>query len=225
MAKNGTETRERLVETALRLFREEGFQATTMRRIATEAGVSLGNAYYYFEGKDDLVHELYLVVRRDHQDRALPLLCDGAAIDDNLRVVFHAGLDGMAPFHGFGATLVQTALRPTSPMSPFHESSAVPREMAIELMDAVVARSRHRASAALRQRLPGLLWLAYMGITLHWVLDTSPEQRRTRTLVDGVVPMIAKAINLSRVPVARGLVDDVITLMDKLVAPAAQVTP
>jgi AcrR family transcriptional regulator len=28
-----------------------------MRRIVTEAGVSLGNACYYFASKDDLVHE------------------------------------------------------------------------------------------------------------------------------------------------------------------------
>ncbi|MCW0194280.1 MAG: TetR/AcrR family transcriptional regulator, partial [Rhodococcus sp.] len=39
MSSRGIETRERLVETALRLFRDEGFAATTMRKIATEAGV------------------------------------------------------------------------------------------------------------------------------------------------------------------------------------------
>lgn len=225
MAKNGTETRERLVETALRLFRDEGYQATTMRRIATEAGVSLGNAYYYFEGKEDLVRELYLVVQRDLREKALPLLVDGAPIDDNLRVLIHAGLDVVTPFHGFGATLLQTALRPTSATSPFSESSSDAREMAIDLMRAVVSRSRHRSSAALRERLPVLLWMAYLGITLHWVLDTSPEQRRTRTLVDGVVPMVAKAVNLSRVPVARGLVDDVVRLMDKLVPTPAPALP
>ena len=65
-----SETRDKLVEVALRLFREEGFQATTMRRIADEAGVSLGNAYYYFAGKDELVNELYVVIQRDHRERA-----------------------------------------------------------------------------------------------------------------------------------------------------------
>ena len=52
-------TREVLVETALRLFRERGYEKTTMRLIATEAGVSQGNAYYYFDGKDAFVQELY----------------------------------------------------------------------------------------------------------------------------------------------------------------------
>ena len=77
MAERGELTRQKLIDTALRLFRDDGYHATTMRRIATEAGVSLGNAYYYFASKDDLVHELYRRVQRDHRDRACP--CSGPA--------------------------------------------------------------------------------------------------------------------------------------------------
>ena len=44
--------------TALRLFRERGYAATTMRAIAQEAGVATGNAYYHFASKDHLVQEL-----------------------------------------------------------------------------------------------------------------------------------------------------------------------
>ena len=51
--------------TALRLFRERGYAATTMRAIAQEAGVATGNAYYHFASKDHLVQELYLDVTRE----------------------------------------------------------------------------------------------------------------------------------------------------------------
>jgi AcrR family transcriptional regulator len=44
----GEQTRELILSTALRLFAEQGYGKTTMRAIATEAGVSVGNAYYYF---------------------------------------------------------------------------------------------------------------------------------------------------------------------------------
>jgi AcrR family transcriptional regulator len=44
----GEQTRRVIAEAALRLFREHGYEATTMRAIATEAGVATGNAYYYF---------------------------------------------------------------------------------------------------------------------------------------------------------------------------------
>jgi AcrR family transcriptional regulator len=44
----GEQTRRAIAEAALRLFREQGYEATTMRAIAKEAGVATGNAYYYF---------------------------------------------------------------------------------------------------------------------------------------------------------------------------------
>lgn len=213
MAERGTETRTRLVETALRLFRTEGFQATTMRRIASETGVSLGNAYYYFDSKDDLVHELYLSVQREHRDRALPLLRPGAPLAANLRVVLHTGLDAMAGYHDFGAAFVQTALPAASRTSPFSAESTPARDQAIDLMTHAVSLSQHRPTKALQERLPTLLWLTYLGVTLHWVADSSPRQVRTRRLVDGVSPIVGKAVGLSRLPVARGLVDDVLRLM------------
>lgn len=216
MAARGVETRERLVETALRLFRDVGFQATTMRRIADEAGVSLGNAYYYFASKDELVHELYLTIQREHRVRVLPMLRQGAPLEDNLRIVLHAGLDVMTPYHGFGASFVQTALPTSSRTSPFSTESGDARAMAVDLMRLAIDASNQRVSSALSPELPTLLWLVYLAVTLQWVADSSLEQRRTRVLVDGVVPIIAKAITMSRLPMARGMVQDVLALMSAL---------
>src|SRR3954469_23490284 len=61
------QTRELIVETALRLFRERGFEATTMRAIAAEAGVSVGNAYYYFSSKEQLVQAYYDRAQAAHE--------------------------------------------------------------------------------------------------------------------------------------------------------------
>ncbi len=46
------QTRALILETAMRLFQERGYEKTTMRAIAAEAGVSVGNAYYYFSAKE-----------------------------------------------------------------------------------------------------------------------------------------------------------------------------
>lgn len=225
MNDRGAETREKLIETALGLFRTEGYQRTTMRRIASEAGVSLGNAYYYFSGKDELVTELYLSVQRDHRARALPLLRDGAPLATNLRVALHTGLDAMSGYHGFGAAFVQAALPLTSPSSPFSDESSEARTMATDLMEHVVSVSQHRASKTLRDRLPHLLWLTYLGVTLHWVIDPSDRQVRTRRLVDGIAPIVGKAVGLSRLPVARGLVEDVDRLIAVVDTTPADATP
>lgn len=220
MGERGAETRERLVETALRLFRQDGYQATTMRRIATEAGVSLGNAYYYFASKDDLVHELYLVVQREHRELARPRIRRGGTLTENLRAVLHAGIDVMAPYQDFGSSFLAVALPPSSRTSPFSADSAAAREQAIGLMREAVTSSRGRPAGPLLERLPTLLWLAYLGVTLHWVTDASPEQARTRRLIDGVTPIISRLVGLARLPGGRRLVADVGRVMDLVGAPA-----
>ncbi len=52
-----------------------------------------------------------------------------------------------------------------------------------------------------------------MGVVLFWVYDASAEQRRTRLLVASIVPIVDRLVKLSRLPVARGLVDDVVGLL------------
>ncbi|MFI5430045.1 hypothetical protein [Aeromicrobium sp. UC242_57] len=60
------------------------------------------------------------------------------------------------------------------------------------------------------QKLPELLWLAQMGVVLFWVHDTSEGQERTRQLVRQVVPVLDRALRLTRLPGVRGLVDDIV---------------
>jgi AcrR family transcriptional regulator len=52
-------------ETALRLFTRQGFHGTSMRDIAREAGISLGNIYNYYPTKE----ALYVSLVRRYRDR------------------------------------------------------------------------------------------------------------------------------------------------------------
>ncbi|EMD27674.1 TetR/AcrR family transcriptional regulator [Amycolatopsis azurea] len=45
-----TTTRERMIETAMTLFRREGYQATSWRRLVEQAGTPWGSAYHHFPG-------------------------------------------------------------------------------------------------------------------------------------------------------------------------------
>ena len=222
MAQKSEQTRQVVLDTALRLFRQEGYAATTMRRIATEAGLSPSNAYYYFSGKDELVQELYRQLQVEHRQAAAPGIEPGARLEVNLAHVLHRGLDTNAPYHAFGSTLLASALAPGSPVNPFGPDQAEAREAATGLMAEVVRASSGVPGGALGERLPHLLWLAYMGVTLFWVLDTSEEQRRTRVLVDGAAPLISRVLRLSRLPVGRGLTEDALGLMDRLTTGAEQ---
>ena len=48
-----------ILDSALVLFRETGFDKTTMRDIAAKAGVATGAAYYYYPSKDSVVLAFY----------------------------------------------------------------------------------------------------------------------------------------------------------------------
>lgn len=62
-----TSRREQLVETALKLFYQEGFHATGIDRILAEAGVAKMTMYKYFKSKDELI--LAVLRRRDETFR------------------------------------------------------------------------------------------------------------------------------------------------------------
>ncbi len=51
-------TREKILETAERLFAERGFEATSLRHITTEAGVNLAAVNYHFGSKEGLLREV-----------------------------------------------------------------------------------------------------------------------------------------------------------------------
>lgn len=53
-----SERREHLVRLAAELFAEKGFQATTVRNIADEAGILSGSLYHHFDSKESIVDEI-----------------------------------------------------------------------------------------------------------------------------------------------------------------------
>jgi len=199
--------------TALRLFRERGYAATTMRAIAQEAGVATGNAYYHFASKDHLVQELYLDVTREQAIGARRVLAEGGDLTARLRGVMLAAVDAFAEYHAFGAEFVTVAIRPGSAASPFSAESSESRELSQAVFRELVEGASPAVPTGLRAELPELLWLAQLGVTLFWVYDASPGQRRTRTLVEGVAPLIGRLVRLSRLPVLRGASEDVLALV------------
>src|SRR5688500_12978292 len=119
----GEQTRARILETALTLFRERGYEETTMRAIAEQAGVALGSAYYYFRSKEQLIHACYGRTHRRHRAACRPILGRERHLRARLRGVMHAKLATIEPYHQFAGLLFKSAADPQSPLNPFSPES------------------------------------------------------------------------------------------------------
>ena len=210
------QTRSAIVEAALRLFRERGYDASTMRAIASAAGVSTGNAYYYFSSKEDLIQEFYLRNHAQHDAACRDLLDGDHEFAARLRGTVRSLIDVLNPYHAFAATFYKNAAEPTSPLSPFSKESSPARDASIALYREVVDGSSAGIDRELRTELPELLWLYSLGVVLFWVYDTSPSQARTYRLIDATVPLVDRLISLARVPVLRGTTRELVALIQEL---------
>src|ERR1041384_4616719 len=92
------EMRERILETADRLFYEQGIRAVGVDTVAAEAGISKRTLYNYFPSKDDLI-----VAYLSRRFRTVPLTGDPPAAQileqfDRLERAFASGRFRGCPF-------------------------------------------------------------------------------------------------------------------------------
>jgi AcrR family transcriptional regulator len=205
-AQKSEHTRTLILETALRLFEERGYDKTTMRAIAQEAGVSVGNAYYYFASKEHLVQGFYDRLAAEHEAAVQPVLAGEKDLGVRIRGVLLSWLDVAEQYHRFAAQFFKNAADPDSPLSPFSQDSVAAREAAISIHERCLAGSSTKSDPELAGILPQLMWLMQMGLVLFWVYDRTEGVERSRRLVERTAPIAARAIALSRFRVLRPLV-------------------
>ena len=212
----GDQTKALILETALEIFHERGYEQTTMRAIARKANLSLGNAYYYFHSKEHLIQAFYHRTHEQHLAASLPALEKERTLKNRLLTVMRLKVETIEPYHEFAAALFKTAANPTSPLNPFSDESDPVRKESIDLFAQVVDSSNTSVPKDLRAELPYLLWVYHMGIILFWIHDRSPKHRRTYRLIDHTVDLVAKLITLAANPLMRPLRKQALKLIDEL---------
>jgi AcrR family transcriptional regulator len=208
-----------IVDTAVRLFREQGYEKTTMRAIATEAGLSVGNAYYYFPSKDHLVQEFYALIQREHRAAVAGTLEKETEFGPRLRGVLLTLVDVMGPYHAFAGKFIKVAADPDSPLSPFSAESEPARQLSLAIFHELVDGMTTKVDEELRADLPDLLWFVQMAVTLFWVHDRSDGQAKTRLLIERAVPLADRLAALSRLRVLRGVTREGLALYRMLRTP------
>jgi len=212
----GDQTKALILETALEMFRERGYDNTTMRAVAEKAGVSLGNAYYYFRSKEYLIQAFYQRLHDSHVEVALPALEDEKTLKARLLTAMRTKIDTMKPYHQFAGVLFKTAANPESPLNPFANDSDPVRRQSIQLFEKVLEGVTTRIPTDLRAELPYLLWVYSMGIVLFWIHDSSPKHRRTYRMIDHTVDLLDKLIHLASNPFMRPLRKQALRMVNEI---------
>jgi AcrR family transcriptional regulator len=212
----GERTRAQILETALDLFRERGYEETTMRAIAERAEVSVGNAYYYFRSKEHLIQAFYEQSHLDHLAACREVLARERGLRERLAGVLRAKLDTSEPYHRFAGVLFKTAADPASPLNPFSPESEPVRRQAIELFAEVVSGADSRLTPELTAALPNLLWTYQMGIILFWIHDASPGCARSYRLMERSVKLVLRLISLFQFPLLRPFLKELLGLVGEL---------
>lgn len=198
----GKDTQQKILDAALELFRERGFEEATMRDVAASAGVATGLAYYYFKSKDAIVLAFY---QRAKEDLAAEL--EAAQKDKRLaprlRALIQAKFNYFKPNRRFLGALMAHAADASSPLSPFGEPSRDIRKFDLSHFERALVETKTRVPDDLAPHIAKILWFYQMGLLLFWIYDKSPQQRRSRDLLDKSLDIVVMLIKLSSLPLLK----------------------
>ena len=211
-------TRRTILESAMSLILEEGYEKATMRSIAKAAGLSAGAAYYYFPSKEHIVQQYYEEGYDDQVKASRAILATERKLAPRLAGVLRVHMEVAAPYHEVSRALFATAADPAHPISPFSAESKELRDRHIALFEELLGGTSDSLSGLpkkFRERLPELLWLYKMGIILYWVHDRSPGQRKTFGLIEVSARLVARVIGAAKLPGVKTLANRGVDMYDE----------
>jgi AcrR family transcriptional regulator len=172
-------TRLRIVESALDLFKNGGFEATTTRDIARRAGIATGTLFNYFETKDTILAHLagdaLAKARATFARQAIE-----ADLEEELFALIAAELRQLRPYRKFLTALLETQLSPL--VASKHAGSDESLRVAhLETMGGI---ARKHGVVELSPLALQIYWTLYTGVLAFWSADTSPKQEDTLALLD-----------------------------------------
>jgi AcrR family transcriptional regulator len=194
------ETRERILNAALTLFHKRGFDASTMRDVAEEAGVATGAAYYYFPSKDAIIMDFYRRSSMEMQPKIEAALKQANGLERRLRELIRVKFLHFAPNRGVLRALLRNGADPKHPLSPFSPQTNEIRNIDIGWFRRILVDCGVRIPRDLEPHLPGVLWFFQMGVIFFWVIDESPNQARSSRLLDLAAKSVTSLIRISALP-------------------------
>jgi len=208
------DTRRKIYEAAMEMFREKGFEETTMRDIAAKAGVALGGTYYYFSSKDAIVLAFYHEMQQASTSAVSDALAEKQKLKDRIHAVLDERIKLLEPNRKFCAALFRHAPDGSDPLSPFSQETLLIRDAAIAQMKTAMDGGDVKIPPDLKPRLPHLLWLYQMALIMFWLYDRSLNQEKTQKLKDKSLGLLVNLLRVSSLPLMKPLRKTVLELVE-----------
>jgi AcrR family transcriptional regulator len=161
----GGDTRALLLETALGMFHDHGYDAVTVGMISEAVGISKNTFYYYFKSKEDLLTASFGTRRGIEKDRLTDILLS----DENYFEQFWMLMEPPLKFaEGFGSEILKLFLR-------LHENKGFIFSYALDELEDAKIRIIEKAQAAGEVRNPNraavlfeAAWTLMIGALMTW---------------------------------------------------------
>jgi AcrR family transcriptional regulator len=207
----GEQTRRHIFDCALELFREQGFEATTMQDIAARADVVKSAAYYYFPGKEAIIQAYYEAVQSEQERICAEVYARSKNLKVRLKAALETKFDQVKDDRRLLGVVFRYTGEPEHPLSCLGPGTAEIRRRAAAIFREAIREER--LPRDLEELLPVALWSLQMGLLVMFLYDDSAGQKRTRRLADGALDLTLKLLTLAKLPVLRPVRTKVLGLL------------
>jgi AcrR family transcriptional regulator len=219
LTRKAIKTRERIIESSLELFGQKGYQATTLREIASAAGISLGLTYRYFGAKEDLVVALYDRCADDFAEWERSSLRE-TSLAKRYSAAMRADMKSLMPFRDGFSALFQVGLNPDAKTAVLGESVASVREKVWQTLLRVVEGSKDGPRGAQARELATALYASHLMIVLFWLQDRSDEQKNTDELIQFAEDMLKHLSFVLKLPMTGKILNRFVSIIGPMFGPS-----
>jgi AcrR family transcriptional regulator len=192
----GAAAKQRLYGIAIARMARHGYDTTTLRDIADEAGVSVGLLYRYFPNKRAVIVALYEELSADYVRRASAM--NPGKWRDRFIFALRASLEVLEPHRRTLQGLIPVLVGDPEE-GLFGQRAAFSRRRFQRVFEEAVLGATDAPASRLAEAVGRLLYLVHLAVLMWWLLDRTPKQRATAALVllfQQVLPSAALTLRL-----------------------------
>ncbi len=147
-----SDTREKILRVALRLFADRGYPDTSMEEIAKQVGISKPAIYHHFSGKEELFRTLLDDARRQHEEMIAELRSRRLNLFDLVEEAIRAGINLVRQNNDWVRLMIRFTAYPQeiSEIADFKELECAVHDAELGLLEEAMGDRRLRPGLTMR---------------------------------------------------------------------------